>query len=377
MYATRAIIRLDYFEHNLQQVKSLIPAKTKVCVPVKANAYGHGSVQIAQKAIQCGADFLAVATVHEGVELRNAHITAPILCFIPPLPDEIPLLFEYNLTPFVGDKNFLNLLVKHDEHARHAHHTQLDIHLKIDTGMARGGFSYTEAPEYALFITQQHNLRLTGVATHFACADSKNPTDIAYTQQQIERFNSSIKSIRQAGITDLIVHAANSGATILHPQTHFDMVRTGLMLYGYSDKTLLDSSPSPISLKPVMQLQSKIISIRELKKGEYVSYGATWKAPADTRIATIPIGYADGLPRALSNNFSVSIRGKAYPLVGRICMDQCLIDIKQDNPIECFDDVLIMAGDAPFDANDIAQKCNTIAYEITCSMSKRIIRIYS
>ncbi|MGL4981837.1 MAG: alanine racemase [Treponemataceae bacterium] len=373
MYATRAIIHLDRFEHNLQQVRSIIPSQTKICVPVKADAYGHGAVQIAQYAKAHGAELLAVANVHEGIELRQANISGTILCFGTVLPDEIPLLFDYKLTPFVFDAAFISLLTHHATKEKQS----IDVHLKIDTGMARCGCDYTNAHTIAKIIAQQKNLHLAGVATHFACADSTNPNDISYTQLQLTRFDQSVNNIRKEGVETGLVHAANSGATILHPQSHFDMVRPGLILYGYLEKSLAQSKNHKASFKPVMEIYSTITSIKMIEKGDFISYGRTWQADKKTLIATVPMGYADGLNRALSNNFEIGIHGKSYPVVGRICMDQCLVDIGLNSEIQVFDEVCIMGDKAPYSTQSLAEKLHTIPYEITCSINKRVKRIYS
>jgi alanine racemase len=307
--------------------------------------------------------------VREGEELRAAGITAPVLLLSPPLPEELPEILAGELCPLVCDREF----VRAAGQAAAALGKVLPVHLKIDTGMGRIGCRPGEAADLARYIRTFKGLSLTGTATHLAAADSPLEEDIRYTQNQLERFREAVEDIRAAGIDPGVVHAANSGAVVFHENAWFDMVRPGIVLYGYSPG---GDSPRALPVEPVMEMRTRIVFIKEVKKGESLSYGRTWTAPRDTRIATLPAGYADGLPRALSGNHSVYIRGAPYPLVGRICMDQCLADLGPDSDIRRWEEAVLFGGPAP-GAADIALKLATIPYEITCHINRRVPRVYS
>jgi alanine racemase len=337
-------------------------------MPVKADAYGHGALSIAREALCRGAAFLAVATVGEGAELREAGITAPILLFSVPLPEELDDMIANALIPFVPDRAFAEAVAAAAARAGVA----APVHLKIDTGMGRVGCRPEEALETARYIASRASLQYAGTATHLARADSRDPEAEAATTRQIERFTDALDAIRKAGIDPGIVHAANSGATLLRKDAHFDMVRPGILLYGYPPSPeLADISRT----EPVMELVSRIVFIKKVRKGEPVSYGGTWTAPEDRFVGTVPAGYGDGLPRALSGSgFTVGIRGRRYPLAGRICMDQCMVDLGPELAVERWDTVTLFGKDSSFTAGDIAAAVNTIPYEITCNITKRVPR---
>ncbi|MDR2759003.1 MAG: alanine racemase, partial [Spirochaetaceae bacterium] len=298
MRATRVIIHLDRFCRNIQGVREKIGPAPRICVPVKADAYGHGAARIAAAALDAGAAFLAVATVSEGAELRNGGIGAPILLLSLPLPEELPEVVSLGLIPLVSDRDFIR------EAARAAKNAgkPLEVHLKIDTGMGRLGCSPGEAADLAACIVREKYLRLGGTATHLAAADSLAPEDAAYTKKQLARFREGVEGIRRAGFEPGIVHGANSGGVVFHEDSWFDMVRPGILLYGYRP------GPGTPEVTPVMELLTRVSCIKPVKKGETVSYGRTWTAPRDTMIAILPVGYADGLVRNLGGNFSVTIR---------------------------------------------------------------------
>ena len=375
MQATRAIIHIDIFKANLQAVKAVIGRNRLICVPIKADAYGHGSYEIARAAREAGAYCVAVATVEEGALLRREGIDTPILLLSQPLFTEIPGILDNQLVPLVSDAEFVSAL---DRQAA-ARGIKLPVHLKIDTGMGRMGAAAAEAPGLARHIAGCAALEYAGTASHLACADSPDPDDIAYTRQQIACFNETLAAIRGMGLNPGIVHTANSGALILHPESWFDMVRPGILLYGYNTAALSPAggTPAPVGImvRPVMELRTKIVFIRHFKKGNSLSYGRTWQAPQDTRIAVLPVGYADGLPRLASNRWKVFINERLYPLVGRICMDQCMVDLGQDTPAQRWDEVSIFGGPAP-DAAALAETIGTIPYEITSNVNKRVPRVY-
>ncbi|MDR1836624.1 MAG: alanine racemase [Treponema sp.] len=371
---TKAIIHLDRFIENIGAVRTRIGNGRRICVPVKADGYGHGALQIAQAAIEAGAYCLGVAAVTEGIELRNAGIRVPVLLFSPPHPGEIQAVIDAELTPFVSDAWFASALNEKTEAAG----IRLPVHLKVDTGMGRIGCRAEEASGLAQHIADCAGLELAGVATHLAVSDSTDAQDIAYTRRQLALFKEAVDAIAGAGIDPGVVHAANSGGVILHPDSWLDMVRPGILLYGYKaagESGIADFPYEPIIARPVMELRSVVVSIKKVRKGESVSYGRTWTAREDTSIAVLPTGYADGLPRLASGKWRVVIGGGVYPLAGRICMDQCCVDLRPDSGVRRWDEAVIFGGAAQ-DAAELAETVGTIPYEITCNINKRVPRIY-
>ena len=399
---TRAIIHLDNLIENIKSVKDRIGEEKLICVPVKADAYGHGALQIAEESLKAGVYCLGTASVSEALELRKGGIKAPILIFSQTFPDEIPDIIRENLTPFISDIDFADELNEQviktnlrfaDVLGSAAQNINLPVHLKIDTGMRRAGCPADEALALARRIASCQGLKLTGIATHLAVSDSTDEQDITYTKDQIEIFKNLLDEIRTAGIDPGIVHAANSGAVILHPDSWFDMVRPGILLYGYKtaeenkchfDHYSLLKKLTPITVKPVMELRCAITLIKKVKRGESVSYGRTWTAEKDTYIAILSAGYADGLPRIASNIWQVLINGKVYPLIGRITMDQCCVNLCTDDlaalpDIKRWDEAVIFGGQTSLrqhDAAELAEKSGTIPYEITCNVSMRVVREY-
>lgn len=370
MRATKAIIHLDNLEYNIKHIKQQLAPRIKICLPVKADAYGHGAVRTAIAAIRAGVSYLAVASVQEGIELREAGIVAPIISLSLPILEEIDSIIEYKLEPLVIDEAFINELNR----AAEQQHKAVAVHLKIDTGMSRIGCQPSEAVKLATQIVRAPHLRLQGVATHFAVADSETEQNRSFTRQQFERFTEAVAAIRNAGIVIPIVHAANSGAVQTFPEAQFDMVRPGLLAYGYHP---LQSRAEAFDVKSVMELVTQVVLIKQIRAGTSVSYGRDWTAPEDTYIATLPIGYADGLRRALSPGLKVRIGNEFFPIVGKICMDQCMVDIGPHPWVQRWDEVCIFGTD-PRDntAQTLADIAGTIPYEITCGIHKRVPRIF-
>ncbi|MCL2758920.1 MAG: alanine racemase [Treponema sp.] len=388
---TKAIIHLNRFKNNFCSVQARIGSKRHICVSVKADAYGHGALQIAKKSLELGAYCLGVATVAEGANLRKGGIKAPIMLLSQSHPNEIPEIIKSDLTPFISDIEFASILNDSAKAAKQ----KIPVHMKIDSGMGRIGCSVKEAVSLARHIASCTKLKLTGTATHLAAADSANPKDIEYTNQQLTGFKKAVTAIKAAGINPGIIHAANSGGIILHPDSWLDMVRPGILLYGYKavheyELPLANmkkiSKLKTLMVEPVMELISSVVLIKKIKKGESVSYGRTWIAENDTYIAVLPVGYADGLPRLASNKWQVVINGEEYPLVGRVCMDQCCVDLGPKPVVQRWDEALIFGADIVPEQSDkpvinhsaaaLADVTGTIPYEITCNINKRVPRVY-
>lgn len=369
--ATRAIIHLENIEHNLNCIKKLTGDNKKICIAVKADAYGHGAVEISKKALKWGVDFLAVATVPEALILREARITAPIILFSIALDDEIPQIVKYGLTPFVAGSNY----VKRIQNEAINQKKEINLHIKIDTGMGRIGVEPQNAPVLAKLISESENINLEGVCTHFPVSDSLDQENINFTKNQIRIFKDAVATIKAEGINPGILHTANSGAIIAHRDAHFDMVRPGICLYGYYPDQKMDKTVA--DFKPVMEFVSMISFIKKVKKGTTVSYGRTWTAPSDTWIATVSAGYADGYNRLLSSKAEVLIKGRRYPVVGRICMDQFMVDLGPKTDIKLHDNIVLFGPNnkAP-DAAEIGGITGTIPYEVTCNINNRVPRDY-
>ncbi|MBO5137307.1 MAG: alanine racemase [Spirochaetaceae bacterium] len=379
MRATFANIYLDNLCHNIEQVKNNIPNNTKICLPVKADAYGHGAVSVAKTALECNVSYLAVAAVAEGIQLRKAGIQSPILVLSLPHPSEFDEIIDNNLTPSVFDTQIIDML----DSVAAEHKKILSVHLKIDTGMGRIGCLPSNSTFLAESIAAKKWLKLEGVFTHFSVADSLIPEDIEYTKKQIDLFVDSVQKIKSIGIQISLCHCANSAAIFAYPQAAFDMVRPGIVSYGYYPgditKEYLDSIGKNITLKPVMELRSRLVSIRHFSDGEYISYGRKWQTKEDCDVGVLPLGYADGLLRRYGKNLRISINGNTYPLCGRICMDQCMTLLGKNHNIDRWTEAIIFGPKdkgAFQDASDIANFSDTIPYEITCGIDKRVPRIY-
>lgn len=386
MRATCAKINLNNFLFNLKEIRSKINSSSKMCIAVKADAYGHGDVECSTVAEKCGfVDYLAVACVSEGVTLRKNGISLPILVLSLCIPEEFDDLISNNLTPLVFDEEYVGLLA---EKCNSLNVKKFNVHLAIDTGMGRIGCLPEESGVIAKKIVDSKVLFLEGMCTHFAVADSLKQKDIEYTEKQYEKFLFAIENVNKEGINPGICHCANSAASLNNKKMHLDMCRSGITCYGYypgdlSEKYFKESG-NEVHLKPVMTFVSKVVAIRKINALSSVSYGSLWTTPKDTKIAVIPAGYADGVLRGFNKNgkgFSVAINGKSYPVIGRICMDQFMVEIGEDDSVKRFDEVVIFGSKeegALQSAQEIAEITNTISYEITCGVCKqRVPRIFA
>lgn len=367
---TWAEINLDNLVHNCNAALSRTAKGTKFLGVVKADAYGHGSVEVAKALNDAGAAYLSVHSIDEALELRRGGMELPILLFGVTESSFAPVLAENMLTQEVHSIEYARALSL----ALDGTNKKLKVHIKLDTGMTRLGFSVRN--EEALFsemkeIAEMKDLNVEGVFTHFSVSDSLSPEDTAYTKAQYDFFRKGISVMEKAGIKPKLRHCCNSGATLLYPEFSLDMIRPGIMMYGYAPSS---DTKGIAELKPVMTLKSAIAEIKDIPKGASVSYGRTFTAKRDMRLGILPIGYADGLPRALSGNFTFLIGEKEVPLVGRICMDVCMLDLT-DFPDAKIGDVAIVFGEGrPCD--EIAEKLGTISYELLCGVARRVPRVY-
>ena len=335
---------------------------------VKSNAYGHGVKAISLEAVRNGADYLAVARLSEGIELRKEGIGHPTLVceLVPSMHVERAILEDLDLTVSELESP------KHINGVAERMKRKAKAHVKVDTGMGRLGLDYRTAAECIESIARLRSLDLVGVYSHFANAED---TDQTFAREQLERFNRVLEDVRKRRVEIPIRHMANSGAILTLPESHFDMVRPGIMLYGYTPRPDMSAKDQ---LRPVMSVLSKVAFLKTVDANTSVSYGRRYFTPSTTTIATIPIGYGDGYSRSLTGKSEVLIRGQRYPSVGTICMDHLMVNIGNNNSISVDDDVVLIGRDGSelITAWDIAQKLGTIPYEVTCLITPRVPRVY-
>ena len=370
LYQTRARVHLGNIRYNIEGIRKAVGADRKILIAVKANGYGHGAVELSRMAERIGVDWLGVATVPEGIQLRQAGLTLPILKFSPAFPQEMAAAVEQRITLAVCERENIRLL----QQTCHDMGTSTDVHLKIDTGMGRIGVVPADAAAMAVFIEREcPNLNLSGVFTHLPVSDT---ADIDYTKRQIVNFGTIIDSIQSAISRKIpLVHCANSGAVLVHPEGWFDMVRPGIMIYGFYPG---EETPRTIDLKPGLSFLTRVSFIKKVAKGTSIGYGRTWQATDDTWIATIPAGYADGFNRLFSNTGRVLIKGRSYPVVGRVCMDQSMVNLGTHTDVEVGDEVVLIgkSGDQEITAYEWAERLQTITYEVTCQINSRVPRVF-
>ena len=372
---SRVQVNLSTFGRNVRILKRLIPNRTRFCAVVKANAYGHGGIQCAKTALENGASFLAVVRISEAVAMRNAGITAPILLLGEALPEQVSFLTSHGIRASVADIQTARALSA----AAQALNTTLKIHIKLDTGMGRLGFLHpgmvTQSPGEAAGIVQAgrisglKGLDVEGAYTHFAKADIIDKTHV---KGQLARFNEMIAMLADMGIHPEIRHAANSAAVLELPETHFDMVRPGVAMYGMSPSDEVDITRH--KLAPIMSITAKVIYVKAVPENFSVSYGCTHVTTVPTVIATVPIGYADGYSRLLSNQGHMLVKGKKAPITGRVTMDFTMIDVGHIPGVNPGDDVTILGtqGNERITADDIAGLTGTINYEVTTGLTGRM-----
>jgi alanine racemase len=371
-YRVQANVNLDAIRHNLWEVKKKLEADTKLMVIIKADAYGHGAVPLAKAIGESGKiDFYGVAIIEEAVELRKAGITTPILILGYTPKEQYDLVVEYDVAQTIFQYEMAEAL---SEEAKRQGKTA-KIHIKLDTGMSRIGFSDTiESVEEIKCIAKLQNIQIEGLFSHFAQADE---ADKSSTENQLKRYIAFHTLLGKENIVIPIKHIANSAGIIEFPKAYFNMVRCGIATYGIYPSDIVDKEE--IKLIPAMELKTHVIYVKEVEPGVGVSYGATFITNRKTRIATIPVGYADGYSRNLSNTGKVIIHGQYAPIIGRICMDQFMVDVTDIAEVEQGDMVTLLGrdGDAYISAEELAQWSHSFAYELVCTVGKRIPRVYS
>jgi len=364
-----AEVNLAAIERNAARLRERIGPHRKLCAVVKADGYGHGAEQAARAALRGGASVLAVATALEAGELRRAGLDARILALGAISPEELPVAVAAGAELTAWDLGFVEQL----RALAHSANAPIRVHVKLDTGLGRLG---TREPALALAVTRAvleaaPALELAGVMTHFATSDS----DQEFVAEQLAAFKPFVAEARALATTELTVHAANSAAILLTPASHFDMVRAGIALYG-SDP--MNADPADHGLEPALALRSYVAAVKPIAAGESTGYGRRFIANHDTNIATLPIGYADGVPRALANNCEVLIGGRRYPLRGMVSMDNITLDVGSEPVVGLGDRATLIGVDGAErqTAEELARRIGTISYEVLCSISRRVPRVY-
>ena len=369
MRPTYAEIDLKAIHHNLKQVRKQVGKQPYIMAVVKANAYGHGMLPVAKSILKEKlASHLGVAIVEEGVTLRQNGIEAPVLVLTAPPEPQLALFVEHNLGATLCSISIARNL---DRIAAGAGKKAV-VHVKVDTGMGRIGIAPKDATAFIREVSMLGNIEVAGIFTHFATADAKN---LSFARKQLLDFTSLLHGLDSAGIHIPIKHSANSGAILQLKESYFDMVRPGIMLYGcYPSR----ETRKPLPLKPAMSIRSRIEFMKTVEKGTSVSYGRRYYTSSKTNIASVSIGYADGISRRLTNKADVLVNGKKYPVVGAICMDQLMIDVGERAACKVGDRVTLMGrdGDSEISCWKISDTLGTIPYEIFCAVSERVPRNY-
>lgn len=365
---TVAEIDLDAIEFNLRQIRKLVGADVKICPAVKADGYGHGAVEVSRTALDAGAEMLGVATLEEAIELRQAGIRAPVFLLQSTFADEIPGIVQNDISTMVADRSFAAELSRQAA----ASGRRVKAHIKVDTGMGRVGVQQEETVDFALELARMPGLEIEGIFTHFPSADEQ---DLSFTHRQVRDFEAITQAVEKAGVHVPLRHAANSAAILNVPESYFDMVRPGIMLYGLYDSEFVSKE---VELRQSMTLKTRIVFLKELPPGRTVSYGRTYTTTKRTVVATIPIGYADGYNRLLSNQAPALVRGKRVPVIGRVCMDQTMLDVTDVPGVSVGDEVVLYGsqGDERISIEEIAALLGTISNEVICAVGKRVPRVY-
>ncbi len=372
---TWAQINLDAIENNIFQIKSLLKPSCLLCATVKADCYGHGYAFTASEMKAAGADWFSVSNLAEALQLRRSGITEPVLILGYTPPENVKELVYNDISQAVFSKEYAQTL----SYFAKKENVKINAHIKVDTGMSRIGFRYQDSVEDADVIDEiaevctLEGINPEGIFTHFACADSADGE--LFTRLQYELFCTCVDSLKQLGIEFSLRHCSNSAAILNYPEMHFDMVRAGLILYGHYPS---EAVRRPIKLLPVMELKAVISMVKTVPAGTPFSYGGTAVSDTDRVVATVPIGYADGYPRQASNKMYMLVNGKKAPVLGNVCMDQTIIDVTGIENVKEGTQITVFGADggAYLDVGEIARCAGTINYEILCSLSRRVPRVY-
>ncbi len=367
MRPTFAEVNLANLSANYRAIAARV-APAQVMPIIKANAYGHGLVPVGRHLEQLGAPFLGVALLEEAIELRKSGIKAPILVLGGSMREQAPLFLEYGLTITVASIEKLEQIAAA---ARRLGQTAR-VHLKIDTGMGRLGVQHDSAGPLLEAALRCEHCQVEGIFSHFASADA---ADLTSAREQLARFRAVLRFYEERGIPPPLRHMANSGAILQLPASHLDLVRAGILLYGVYPSR---EAATTVAVRPVLSWKSRVVYVKSLRPGRPVSYGSTWWTDHEVRLATIPVGYGDGYFRALSNRSEVLIGGRRYPIAGRVCMDQIMVNVEQDS-VYPGDEVVLLgsAGEETIEANDLADWAGTIGYEVLTNISSRVPRLYA
>lgn len=373
---TWAEIDLDAAAHNLRVIRRRIGEKPMLCCVIKADAYGHGAVRLAKAYESLGADWLALSNIEEALQLRRAGVSLPMLVLGYTPPEAAQQLAEHNISQCAYSAQYCAALSENAVKSG----VSVKIHIKADTGMSRLGFYFQDADRDAAAVEEiaaacrLPGLVPEGIFTHFAVSDG-GASGEAYTKRQLHSFTALVAALERAGVSFPVRHCANSGATLDYPESYLDMVRAGVILYGLEPS---EDVMHPDAFEPVLSLRAVISHIKEIEPGSDVSYGRTYTAKSRIRVATIPIGYADGYSRQLSNRGCILVHGVRCPIIGKVCMDQCMIDITAVPDAQVGDTVTLIGrdGGTQITVDELAKLLDTIHYEIVCGISKRVTRVY-
>ncbi|MEA5567385.1 alanine racemase [Anabaena sp. UHCC 0399] len=371
-FSQRAWVEIDLeaLTHNVKQIKQCLSPHTQLMAVVKADAYGHGAVTVAEIVLQAGASWLGVATVPEGIQLRESGITAPILILgATHTPEQIHAIAHWQIQPTISSPQQALIFSNTLENIQYG--SPIPVHIKLDTGMSRLGTNWQEAGKFVQLVDRLPHLNIASIYSHLATADSP---DTLIMQQQHQRFEEAIAQIKALGIKIPSLHLANSAATLADSTLHYDLVRVGLAMYGLYPELHLQNK---VNLKPVLQLNARVTHVKTIAAGTGVSYGHKFIAPSEIRLAVVGIGYADGVPRNLSNKLQVLIRGQRVPQIGTITMDQLMIDVTTVPDVQEGEVVTLLGeqGNQKITADDWAEELKTISWEILCGFKHRLPRV--
>ena len=362
--STKAVINLRAIAHNVGQIRKRVGKNTDIMAVVKADGYGHGAVEVSMAALKSGAHCLGVAVPEEGEQLRKAGVDAPITVLGLIQPEEVDRVVDFNLEQTLCSLEVAEALNQIASNKG----TVVNVHLKIDTGMGRVGVQPEDALTFARVVGRFRNLNLKGIFSHFSCADEVDKT---FAKNQVGVFEGVVRELEASGIKIPQRHMANSAAILDLPESYFDLVRPGIMIYGLNPSNEVSHR---IELRPAMTFMTRVTFVKRVPSGSSISYGRTFTTQKETLVATLPVGYADGYSRLLSGRSEVLIHNRRVPLIGRVCMDMCMIDASIVENVQPGDEVILFGEGLP--ADEIAEKIGTINYEVVCAVSRRVPRVY-